>query len=346
MKKINIAIIGSGGMGKMHLLNCLHNKNVNVMAVADTNKQILKKSQELGVKKTYSEYVELIEKEKDLDAVIISLPNFLHHHSVVTALENDLHVLVEKPLANTVEECEDILRVEQRSGNKVMVGYSMRFVDAMVTMKNRLEEGIIGELELATLESIQNGPLSHGKLPKPVSSWWFDPKLSGGGVLIDLGSHLIDLFHFFTGENSNLIFSKLDYNYNLPVEDGATLILETEKTAIRGIVNVGWFEKTIFPRFNFRTILHGTADYVSTDDLIPSSLHIHAVKSGMSNFFKRISGRKITPLSYTYWYASYYKELEHFVDCITLDEKPLTGVNEGKDTIEIIQKAYALNGRS
>jgi len=337
--KVNVGIIGLGNMGRLHMMNCLHMEDVKVIAAADSSERELRKAKSLGIENLYKDYLELIDNNPELDAAVISLPNFLHFDGAKSALESGFNVFVEKPMATTVEECKEIVELVKKSDKKFMVGHSLRFLEAVERLKDSLDKGHIGKLEIVTMESIQNGPLSHGLIPRPVSDWWFNPKKSGGGALIDLGYHLIDLFHFFTGE-SEVLFSCLDHKYNLPVEDGATVILRSPQSDTRGIINVGWFEKTIFPKFNFRLILHGNADYISTDEFVPKNPYTYAVKEGIKNFLRRMIGKKIRFLSYSYYYESYYKELEHFFECIRQDLDPSVSALDGLKTIETISRAY------
>jgi predicted dehydrogenase len=327
-------------MGLLHMVNCLHIGDVEVAAVADSSKKALLRASSLGVKNLYTDYRELIDKSKGLDAVIISLPNFLHFDSIKLALEAGLDVFIEKPMAATLGESREIVRMVDKTGRRLMVGHCMRYVDAVEKMKGALDQGRIGSLEIITLESIQNGPLSHGRVPMPISEWWFNPQRSGGGALLDIGSHMIDLFRFFAGD-SKVLFSYLDHKYNLLVEDGATVILSSE-SGVRGVINIGWFEKSIFPKFNFRIILHGNADFISSDDLIPRNIYVHAVKEGTKNFLRRITGRKIRPLSFTYYYESYYKEMKLFCDTIKNGSDSPIPATEGLKTMEIIDEAYRL----
>jgi len=313
--------------------------DVVIDAVADRSKRALKKADSLKTSQPYTDYRELIDKSRNLDSVIISLPNFLHFDCVMRSLEAGLDVFIEKPLATTVSESKDLVKMVEKTGRKLMIGYSMRFVEAIEIMKGNLDEGRIGTLEIVTGESLQNGPLSHGRVPRPVSEWWFDPEKSGGGALLDLGSHLIDLFHFYAGD-ADVLFSYLDHKYNLPVEDGATLILKSKRSSVRGVMNVGWFQKAIFPKFNFRYILHGNAGYTSTEELIPKNLYTHAIKEGIKNFSRRITGRKIRPLSYTYYYESYYREIRDFFESIKDDSEPSVSARDGLKTMEVIEEAY------
>ena len=340
MNKNSVGIIGLGNMGLLHMYNCYHMDDVSVDAVADSSKNTLKKVDSFKISHNYLDYREMIDKSKNLDSVIISLPNFLHYDCVIRSLEAGLDVFIEKPLATTVSESKEIVKKVEKTGMKLMIGYSMRYLEAIEKMKKELDNGYIGSLEILTGESLQNGPLSHGRVPKPVSEWWFNPKKSGGGALLDLGSHLIDLFHFFAGD-SKVLFSYLDHKYDLPVEDGATLVLQSKKSLVRGIINVGWFQKSIFPKFNFRFILHGNSGYVSSEDLIPKNLYTHAVKEGIKNFSRRITGRKIRPLSYTYYYESYYKELRAFFLSIENDSETSVSEIDGLKTMEVIEEAYS-----
>jgi len=332
-------MIGLGKMGRLHMMNCLHMDNVKVVAAADASKNSLQRAKAFGVENLYSDYHEMLSKEHGLDVAIITLPHFLHFDSVQSALEAGLNVFEEKPMANTVDECRKIMNLATNSGRKFTIGHSMRFIEAIEKMKATVENGEIGDLEVLTLEEVYNGPFAHPLVPAPVPEWWFDPKKSGGGVLIDLGYHLIDLFRFFVGD-CKLLFSCLDHKFNLPVEDGAIAILTSANSSTKGIINVGWYQKIIFPKWNLRAILHGNAGYVSSEDIIPSNFYVHAMKEGTKNVLRRIVGKKIRPLAYTYFYESYYRELRHFFNCIEQDLEPAVSAEDGLRIIEVIEEAY------
>lgn len=335
-----VGVVGLGRMGMLHLMDCTKIDDVKVVAVADSSKRALKKAKSLGVKRLYVDYHELFRDASEFDAVVISLPNFLHFESVQLALEAGLNVFVEKPMARNVEECREIVKLVRKSGRKFMVGHCMRFMDAVEKMKENLDKGFIGNLEVATIEEVMNGPFTHPKVPAPVADWWFDPKKSGGGVLLDLGYHMIDLFRFFVGEDCNGVFSILEHKFNLPVEDGAIVVLCSSPSSVRGIINVGWYQKAVYPQFDFHLVLHGNAGYLSADDFRPSNLYLHAIKEGTKNLLRRFSGRKIKPLSYTYYYEAFYKELSHFFNCIKNDSPPAVSAIDGLKTIELIEQVY------
>jgi len=343
---VNVGIIGLGHMGRLHMMNCLHMEGVKITAAADQSKIGLRKAKSFGIKNVYEDYHDLLNNSLNLDAVVISLPNFLHLESIQLALEAGFDVFVEKPMANTLDECRKIVKWVEKSGRKFMIGHCMRFIDATEKMKAIADLGQIGDLQVVTLEQILNGPFAHGAVPTPVPEWWFDPKKAGGGVLLDLGYHLVDLFRFFLGEDSHVLFSCFDYKFNLPMEDGAILLLRSSESDVKGIINAGWYQKSVFPEYNFRMILHGNAGYISSDDLVPRNIYLHAVEEGMKNLLRKVVGKRIKPLSYSYYYEAYYKELQHFFDCIMNDSNPSVSATDGLKTVEIIEEAYRNHGKS
>ncbi len=339
---VNVGIVGLGQMGSMHLTNCLHMDNVKVVGVADPSERSLKRSAVLGCDGVYTDYKQLFNNSRNLDAVVISVPNYLHFEVIKSALENGLNVLTEKPLAINVQQCENIVKYVKASGKKLMIGHNLRFVDAIERIKTSLEKGHIGRLETATIEEIVNGPFSHPINPVPVAEWWLNPQKSGGGALIDIGYHMIDLFRFFTGEDAKVLFSSLRYKYNLPVEEGAVVVLSTRESSVKGIINVGWYQRSVFPKYNFRAILHGNSGYLSTEDFFPRNIYLHAFKEGSKNILRRITGQNLRPLSYTYYYEAYYKELKTFFDCLENDAEPPVSAIDGLKTMQIIAEAYEL----
>lgn len=336
---INVGIAGLGRQGMLHLMNCHHIDGIQVIAAADTSKKARGKAKILGVRNLYENYNDMFKSHPNLDAVIMSMPNFLHLTSIQSALESGFNVFTEKPLANNSEECRKIVSLVRKSGKKLMIGHNCRFYEVTKTMRHQLDKGFIGDLEVVTAEEVINGPFAHPYVPAPVSEWWFDPKKAGGGVLLDVGYHMIDLFRFFAGD-ARVLYSYVGHRLNLQVEDSAIVMLQSTSTGAKGIVNVGWYERTIFPRFDFRVILHGNAGYSSSDDLVPKNLYSFAAKEGVKNVLRRISGRKINPLRYTYFYEAYYKELSHFFECIKTDCDPSVSATDGLKTIEIIENAY------
>ncbi len=318
-------------------------EGTRVVAASDTSKNALKKAKLLGVKDLYEDYHDLIDHSSGLDAVVVSLPNFLHVDCVKSALNAGLNVFIEKPLARNVKECSEIVELVEKTGKKLQVGNNLRFDSGMRRLKEKVDTGFIGSLEVVTCEEVINGPFSHPRNPAPVADWWFDPQKAGGGVLLDIGCHLIDAFRFIVGEECFVEFSSLGHKFNLPIEDSAIVVLRSSMSSVRGIINIGWYQKTTYPQFDFDIKLHGSAGYVSYSDFGPGNLFSYAAKEGTKNILRRLAGRKIHPMSYTYYYEAFYSEMASFFDCIKNNSTPLVTATDGLRTVELIESAYKNN---
>ncbi|MEM1582429.1 MAG: Gfo/Idh/MocA family oxidoreductase [Candidatus Bathyarchaeia archaeon] len=322
MKKVNLGVIGLGFIGKVHLRNCLNLKSVRVIAAADASKKALNYAREFGIKQLFTDYRELL-KLKNLDAVIISLPTHLHKECAISAMEEKKHVFLEKPLARNPEEGREIVSAANKNDVKFMVGYPSRFVPDFVSLKREMESGVLGDVQLAYAVNIAAGPFFHraeSTIPYPVPEWWLNKELTGGGALVDLGCHIINLLRWYFGEVSD-IKTRLAYRFNFDFEDYATCIVDFECGA-SAVVNVGWFSQTTALGVElFGTMSHARAYHFSSNKVITA--------------IKLILGK--TPK----FFIPYLKELSYFIDCINgySNEDRLSGEDALKD-LEVISKAY------
>jgi predicted dehydrogenase len=179
---MRIGILGLGKMGRLHLMNALRMDNATVVAVADQSKRNLRKAKSINSHlKTYDDYKKLIDSE-DLNAVIISLPNFLKEESILYTLEKNLDIFVDKPMARNFSEAERIAQKVRAKDVRLMVGVNYRYIDSVQKLKRKVDEGQIGDAVIATLDLIMNGPFSHPLVPQPVQEWWLNGEKSGGGA--------------------------------------------------------------------------------------------------------------------------------------------------------------------
>lgn len=162
---LRIGIIGLGHMGQLHLMNALRMKGVSVVAVADKSEGNRKCAERYGIK-TYDDYSKLIDGG-NLDAVIISLPNFLKKESVCYAAENGLDIFLDKPLSRDFREGQEIVGKVLKEKVRLMVGVNYRYFGCVQKLKNVLDEGRVGDAVIATSELVMNGPFSHGLVPTP-----------------------------------------------------------------------------------------------------------------------------------------------------------------------------------
>jgi len=338
---INIGIIGAGHMGYLHLLSCLKMKKpFKVRCVADKSKRTLKKIEGFNVN-TYEDYNIMLEKE-DLDCLIISLPNFLKKDCIELSSDYCQNIFVDKPIARSYQETKDIFDIANKKSVKIMVGTNYRYHPNIQKMKKLLEIGVAGDIKIASYELIMNGPLSHPRTPRPIADWYVDPERSGGGAVIDLAYHLLDLNQWFFGD-SKVKFSTTEHIMNLPVEDSSTIITESEDGGLRSVFNVGWFSKVIFPEFNFRVNLHGSNGYLSSEKYAPSNLYLHAVKLAMTNLFKRVTFQELDYLSYTYYYSSFYDIIKEYLFSVQNDREFHIDFRDQLEVMKIIDVIYWRN---
>lgn len=322
LKKINLGIVGLGFQGKVHLRNSLHIKDVNVVSVADVSDKALNYAKKFGVKSIYKNYEELLKNDR-LDAVVISLPNFLHLDSVVKAAEAGKDIFLEKPLARNVEEGEEIVSCIKKNNVRLMVGYDLRFNPIAREVYNKIKSGFFGEVQIVEATNVSGGPFSPRSDrvgPIPVSSWWFDKKLIGGGALLDLGSHMVDLLTWYFGK-VEYIKCHFRYVFNMDLEDAATCVLKFKNGPL-ATVKVGWFSK----------------DYIQSIQICGTAKNFSARLSNPGTLAKvwRDLKKKIG----LYDFDPYYLELKHFVNCLRKDENPVPSAEDGLLTLHIISQGY------
>jgi predicted dehydrogenase len=338
---IRVGVIGLGHMGQLHLLNAMRIDGVEVVAGADKSERNRKYAEERHIK-TYDDYKKLIDSEK-MDAVVISLPNFLKKDCVFYAAENKLNIFLDKPMARHFSEANEIVQKVDKEDVRMMVGVNYRYIPCVQKLKSTFDDGTIGEPVIATADLILNGPLSHGAVPLHVPEWWLNRETAGGGALLDLGYHLVDVLTWILGD-LEVSYSTLGYRMNLPVEDSANVVLKSKNGDLTCVVNVGWFERSIFPDFNFRVNIHGTASYASTDNFSPSDLRVHAVKEGLKNILRSIVRKKPLYLTYTYYYSSFYELFGLFFDALKNGTEMPVSIESELGVIRIIDSVYKTNG--
>lgn len=326
MKKVNLGLIGLGTMGRVHLINCLRLKNAKLVSVSDSSKKALQFAKKAGVKNVQSDYNKLLNSHNpSIDAVIVSLPNFLHYECAKKAAEKGKDIFLEKPLARNVKEGKQILSHVKSGGVKLMIGYPLRFTESFAKLKGKLKSGLLGDVQVASATNISAGPFSprtETSGPTPVPAWWFNKELTGGGPLLDLGSHMINLLRWYFGDITHAE-SYLGHRFNMDFEDHAVCLLKFKDGPI-ATVNVGWFSKD----YRVSVELYGTAKHVSEVRSAPSLL----------DFAVDVIGRKFGRIERSA--APYYKELQHFVECVNSNTAPCPSGEEGLADLETIEMAY------
>ncbi|MEQ7051279.1 Gfo/Idh/MocA family oxidoreductase [Paenibacillaceae sp. P-4] len=194
MSKVKVAVIGTGSISEMHFNGYKNNSEAEIIAVCDLNAE---RAKEKAVKYeapdaiVYTDYHELLQNP-DIDAVSICTWNNSHAPIAIAALEAGKHVLVEKPLCMTVEEALAVQEAQKKSGKKLQIGYVRRYGTNTRVLKKFIDEGELGEIYYAKASCIR-------RLGNP-GGWFSDKERSGGGPLIDIGVHVIDLCWYLMGK--------------------------------------------------------------------------------------------------------------------------------------------------
>lgn len=195
MDKLKIALVGLGGICKTsHIPAWKSVEGARVTAVCDINPDKFTKAFSLiGYEApTYTDYKEMIDKEKP-DAVDICTPNYLHSEIAVYALDAGCHVFCEKPDAITVQAVTAMAEAEKRSGKHLMVMRNNRWYFSSIELKKRIASGEFGEIYAGRCGWVRSRGI-------PGRGGWFTTKaMSGGGPLIDLGVHMLDLAIYLMG---------------------------------------------------------------------------------------------------------------------------------------------------
>lgn len=320
MQKIGIGITGLGYVGNIHLRHLVKLQNVGYVAVADISKRALADAKKSGAHMIFSEYQDLL-KDPNIDAVIIALPTHLHLQCATQAAEAGKHIFLEKPIARNPQEAKEIISVAQKNSIKLMMGYHLRFEHSFRELKTRSESGELGEIEVAYGTFVSSGPFFHrgGHTPVPVPEWWFSKELTGGGALMDVGSHIVNLLRWYFGEIVD-IKGFFGHRYNLDFEDSAVCFGKFE-SGTSAVITAGYFSQG----FTLELEFFGTVDNVLARHRQGNRLVAAAqmLTTGKSRF----------------WQA-HYDELDYFVKCLENDSDPSPSGQDGLKDIEAIYLAY------
>jgi predicted dehydrogenase len=218
-KNVNIAIIGYGKMGKIRHQTVDEVGGAEVIAISDPS---------VGMEfKTIPNFThEEILRHHEVDAIIIATPNFLNKDLTIRSLRAGKHVFCEKPPCFTTIDMEEIMLTEKSGEKKLMYGFNHRHHDSIIRMKEIIDRQEYGRILWM-----------RGRYGKSVTSDYFDEwrakkELSGGGILLDQGIHMLDLFLYLGGDFDKIKAEVSNLYWNLEVEDNAFVILKNSKTGV------------------------------------------------------------------------------------------------------------------
>lgn len=318
---MKVAVIGVGSMGINHLRVYTELEGLEVVGASDISEDQLKMIENRFSVKTYTSYEELIEKEKP-EAVSITVPTSDHEKVASFALENGAHVLVEKPIAATVEEGRRLITLAEKLGKQLMVGHIIRFNPAMQSLKARLENGDIGKIFQVFCR--RAGP--------------FPARIRDVGVVIDLAPHDVDIMRFLTGMDPKRVYAETEQRIHTDHEDLLFGLLRFPD-GITGALEINWLTPTKMRE----TLVLGEKGLFRVDDLYqdlyfyenPQAVGelwspFRAIRGVSEGSMTRYSIKRQEPLK---------AEIQAFIDAVRDGTKvPVTG----QDGLEALRLSLAL----
>ncbi|WEG12579.1 Gfo/Idh/MocA family oxidoreductase [Pullulanibacillus sp. KACC 23026] len=250
--KVRLGVIGAGNIGNVHMSVFSQLKDEAVLAaVTDDFRPLAEKAAKEYAIDTIHESAEQLIQDDKVDAVIIGVPNAFHAPLAIQALKAGKHVLLEKPMGINGEAAKEIVRVQRESGNVLMVGHQMRWQWQMLEMKRQMDLGAIGDVYNA-----KTGWWRRKGIPG-WGTWFTQKEISGGGPLIDIGVHMLDLALSLMGDPKPVsvygstyaafgpkkkgigTWGKPNWNGHFDVEDLATALIKMDNGATLSL-EVSW----------------------------------------------------------------------------------------------------------
>ncbi|WP_068619000.1 Gfo/Idh/MocA family protein [Paenibacillus tuaregi] len=229
-----VALVGGGIISRNHLDAIAQLPELAGVAVADPNldKRLALASQ-YGVR-AYKDYREMIEREKP-DIAVIAVPHHLHKECAIWCLSQGCHILLEKPMALSVQECDEIIDAAARAGMALMVGHTQHYLPANIQARRLIRGGQLGKL--IAIQDTRH--LYYYRDERP--GWFFEKMKSGGGIMMNLGAHSIDKIQFLTGSRVSRISADLTfYGTKGDVEGSGVVFLKTTSGLAATIVQSGY----------------------------------------------------------------------------------------------------------
>ncbi|MBI2095513.1 MAG: Gfo/Idh/MocA family oxidoreductase [Candidatus Omnitrophica bacterium] len=313
-RPIRLALAGCGGIAQTHLEAIARVGRVKLEVIQDINPTA---GEQAAAKYAcrFTKNPDELFKDRNLDAVLVCTPPATHFEFVKKIVEAGKHVLCEKPFTTSLKDAEAIKKLSAKSGKLVMMASKFRFVSDVIEAKKFVESGVLGDIVLS--EVIFCSVVNMER------RWNADPGISGGGVLIDNGSHAVDVIRYLVGPIKSVYAQAGKRTQNIAVEDTARLHFETE-TNIIGMVDLSW------------SLYKHTANYVNlfgtrgTAEVGWSQSSIWDAGEKSS----RVFGNGYKKLD------AFVRQMEHFADCIQGKTAPILGIDDALESVRVIEAAY------
>ena len=368
MKTYGVGIIGAGFMGKTHTYNYANlplfydgllfkTKLIGICNRTLSKAERLK--EEFGYEFATSDYRELLSR-KDIDIIDVCTPNNVHHEQITAALEAGKHVYADKPICITDSEAEDIAHRARESGVIHMTAFHNRFFPSIIKLKTLLDEGFFGKLLSFRIVYYHSSNLD----PKKFRGWRQSMEESGGGVLYDMGSHVIDLIYHFLGEYDRLSMQSIILYPERPDAEGRMTKVDTEDHVLiqavmkGGVIGTMEVSKVIVGSNDDLDLeLYGTLGAAKFQLMKPGYLHIYDSRDPDEPFgglrgYKAIETLNKDPGSKSNfpgprfaigWLRGHVGSQYHFLKCVHEHKPAVPTLADGAYIQRIMNALYRVN---
>lgn len=341
MEKIRIGVIGTGSIAMEHLRAYQKNPHVEIYALCDLNAELLaKRAAEFGVEHTFTNCEDML-KLPEIDAVSVCTWNSAHAPCSIAALNAGKHVLCEKPMAMNAKEAMAMKEAAERNGKLLMIGFVRRFGNDCDILKDMIDNDQFGEIYYAKATYLRRNGNPGG--------WFGDKARSGGGPLIDLGVHVIDLSRYLLGGPKPVsvygaTFRKLG---NRPDVKGgkAYLSARANDTTVCDVEDLA----TALIRFDNGAVVSVEASFSLNLKKDVGSIELFGTKAGakidpelemyseLNGYMTNVTLTNPTALSFDGLFAH---EIDHYVDCVRLGLPCRSPAEDGVTLMKILDAIY------
>jgi predicted dehydrogenase len=320
---VRLAFAGTGYINQIHA-QAAQNLGLELVAVVNHKPDsMVEFGNRFGIARHY-ETVEALLKAGNVDALIISTPNYLHAPQTIAALNAGMHVMVEKPMSMNAQEAEQMCEAAEKASALLMVAHCWRFDRDVLWLKEQSTK--LGKIIRTKGYGVHThwGP----------SGWFTQKELAGGGAMADMGIHALDTARFLLGDPKPVsVYAKMGtYYQDFDVDDTGVMIVEWENGAMSYIESGWWQPHADGPQA--ATQLYGTQGF---GQLFPTRLELPNVQEQRVDTID--SGFEF-PREEQCPQDLYDAQLKYFVECIGSNQAPVPGGLEGLINMKVVDAAY------
>jgi predicted dehydrogenase len=334
-KTIGVGMIGVGSIADLHAAGYKKADNARLIGVTDLSAELAQeKAKKYGAEKVYDSVDKLL-ADPAIEAVDIAVPTASHAPLAIKAAEAKKHILLEKPMARTVQECDNIVAAAERNGIKLMVDHSLRFFPPFERCKKLVDGGEIGRM--IRMRATHMGYRYMG--------WRADPEIAGGGLLIEGVVHPIYLTEWFLGKIRKVAAFTGKTESDSTIEDIVMIALESENGSF-GVIDANLGGP--FPLWDDHLELVGTEGMLianGAEQQIIRGPPIWHFKEGIWRAYREKTFGDEFPIDLPNeiewtWPKCFVYAVGEFLASIAEDRQPRTTGRDGRRAIEIVHACY------